>query len=191
MSSISTDFRLRPNVPVFEDNPELKAIPEFERLTDRQMRYVMLVDWYRTPLRMMKLEDRKVKAALMAGYKMERGGDRLDVNARNVVDGKVANIEAARKVMKEIQFDFDRDMFEALDLQIEEIKTFLRKPEKKTQELEKAISFAQKLPILYETRAKLKAILGMREEDEIQEIVPDSGTFHEKTLLDEYNDENL
>jgi hypothetical protein len=191
MSSISTDFRLRLDKPVFEDNPELKILPEFARLTDRQMKYVMLVDWYRSPLRMMKIEDRKLKAALLAGYKLEKGGDRPDVNTRNVVDGKVGTIEAARKVMKEIQFDFDQDLLDTINFQIEEIKGFLKQPDKTTQQLDKAIQFVQKLPALYETRVKLKAILGMREDVPVEEIIPESGTFQERTLLDDYNDQEI
>jgi hypothetical protein len=191
MSSISTDFRLRLDKPVFEDNPELKILPEFARLTDRQMKYVMLVDWFRSPLRMMKIEDRKLKAALMVGYKLEKGGSRPDVNTRNVIDGKVGSIEAARKVMKEIQFDFDRDLLDTINFQIEEIKAFLRLPNKTTQQLDKAVQFVQKLPALYETRVKLKEILGMRDEAQIEENIPESGTFQERTLLDDYNDQEI
>src|SRR5690606_5739269 len=132
-------------------------------------------------LRMMKIEDRKLKAALMVGYKLEKGGSRPDVNTRNVIDGKVGSIEAARKVMKEIQFDFDRDLLDTINFQIEEIKAFLRLPNKTTQQLDKAVQFVQKLPALYETRVKLKEILGMRDEAQIEENIPESGTFQERT----------
>jgi hypothetical protein len=191
MSSISTDFRLRLDHDVFEDNPELKIVPAFTTLTDRQMKFVMLVDWFRSPLRNMKLEDRKMKAALWAGYKYEKGGTKLDMNARNVVAGKVATIEQARREMLAIQFDFDRDLLDTVDLQIEEIKIFLKKPEKTDKELDKAIQFLKQLPILLETRVKLKAILGVREEQESVEIVTETGTIQAASMLEDYNEEQV
>lgn len=176
--------------PVFEDNPELKAIPEFENLTERQMRYVMLVDFHGSPLRLMKVADRKFRAALISGYKLEKDGKRLDVNGRNLIEGKVATIEQARRVLNEIQHDSERELMEALSTQIDEIVKFFKKPNKTIQELDKAVILMTKLPTILETKKKILEILNFRDQDFVntaEAVEPDEV---KATLLDEYNDKN-
>ena len=43
-------FKVIASKDIFELNPELKSIVEFERLTPRQMTYVALVADYKSPL---------------------------------------------------------------------------------------------------------------------------------------------
>lgn len=157
-------FKISDN-PIFEDNPEFSAIPEFARLTERQMRYVMLVDYHGSPLRLMKADARRYRAALMAGYKLEKDGKRLDVNGRNVVAGKDGSIEAARKVLAEIQHDNEWELMEALNTQLEEIIKFFKKSDKTTQELDKAVALMTKLPTILETKKKILEILNFRDQD--------------------------
>lgn len=185
----SLNFRLS-DKPVFEDNPEFKAIPEFERLTERQMRYVMLVDFHGSPLRLLKTEERKFRAALMAGYKLEKDGKRLDINGRNLVEGKVGSIEAARKVLKDIQYDNEYELMSALNTQIDEMIKFFKKSDKTAQELEKSVQMMTKLPTILETKKKILEILNFRDQnvvDSTEEAVQDTVNV---SLLDEEN-ENL
>lgn len=174
--------------PIFEDNPELLLIPEFERLTERQMRYVFLVDWLGSPLRLMKIEDRKYKAAIMSDYKLEKDGSRPDMNMRNLIAGKVPTIEVARRIMKSIQYDAELDLKSALDTQIDEIIAFFKKPNKTTLELDKAVTLMTKLPTILETRKKILELLSFREiePESLQETVTKA---KEKTLLEEYNEQ--
>lgn len=183
-----TNFKLTKN-DIFEDNPELKAIPEFERLTERQMRYVFLVDWLGSPLRLMKIEDRKYKAAIMSGYNLEKDGTRPDMNMRNLINGKTLSVEAGRKILREIQHDTELDLKHALDTQIEEIINFLKKPNKTTMELEKAVLLMTKLPTILETRKKILELLSFREiePESLEETVTKA---REKTLLEEYNEQD-
>ena len=162
-------FKLSEN-PVFEDNPEFRSIPEFERLTERQMRYVMLVDYHGSPLRLMKPELRRNRAAILAGYKFEKDGKRLDVNARNVIGGKDGSIEAARKVLAEIQYDNEWELMEALNTQIEGIIEFFKKPEKTMQELDKSVTLMTKLPAILETKKKILEILNFRDQDFVNTV---------------------
>jgi len=179
------NFRLS-DKPIFEDNPEFKAIPEFERLTERQMRYVMYVDWHGSPLRLMDKEERKLKAALLAGYKLEKDGKRGDANTRALIEGKVMNVEAARKVMAEIQYSIEHALKEALDTQISQIIELFNKPEKTLTELDKATSMMTKLPQILETKKKIMEILNFRDVPEI--ISEKSETFsNEFSFLEEHN----
>lgn len=176
--------------PVFEDNPELKAIPEFTNLTERQMKYVMLVDFHGSPLRLMKPEERKFRAALIAGYKLEKDGKRLDVNGRNLIEGKVATIELARRILNEIQHDSERELMEALNTQIEEMVYFFKKPNKSMQELDKAVTLMTKLPTILETKKKILEILNFRDQELVNTIEDTEPDNVKVTLLDEYNDKN-
>lgn len=172
--------------PVFESNPEFLAIPEFEALTERQIRYVMLVDWFKTPLRLMKLDDRKHKAAIMSGYKMEKDGARLDVNARNLVNGKTSKVEAARKIMLEIQYDEEADLLDAINTQIQQIIVFLRLAEKTPVQLDKAVQLMGKLPTILETKQKLLSILNYREPE--AEVIQDNVLVVEDQVLSELDE---
>jgi hypothetical protein len=184
------NFKLRLDHDVFEDNPELKIIPEFSNLTDRQMKYVMLVEWHGTPLKRMKLEDRKYKAALMVGYKLEKDGSRPDMNMRNLINGKVNTIEAALREMKGIQHDTEGEIMEAFDTQINEIIEFFKKPGKTIIELEKASKMMSVLPNLLQQRKAILEILNFRDENIVN---TDEGPIKEPeiklSILDEYNEE--
>jgi len=184
----SLNFKLS-DKPVFEDNPEFLAIPEFARLTERQMRYVMLVDFHGSPLRMMKPSDRKFRAALQSGYKLEKDGKRLDINGRNLVEGKVGSVEAARKVLKDIQYDNEYELMEALNTQVDEMIKFFKKPDKTAQELDKSVQMMTKLPVILETKKKILEILNFRDQntvDTTEEALQDDVNV---SLLDEENEQ--
>ena len=183
----SLNFKLTDN-DVFEDNPELLLIPAFKVLTSRQMRFVMLVDWYGSPLRMMKVDNRKLKAAYMAGYKSEKGSDKPDINTKNLINGKVASIEAARREMKEIQHDNEMDLKEALDTQIDEVINFFKKPNKTALELDKAVNLMTKLPAILETKRKILELLNFREPNIVVEEI--KGEETESSFLDNYMETN-
>lgn len=120
-------FRLKHGVDSFELNPGARAIPEFDCLTDKQFFFVCLVaDVDRdNPLYTLPEVTKRTKAASLAGYGME--GNRPDKNARNLIGGKVASVEAAIKVYRENQFDEDKANLAAIDRQILEIRAFLEK----------------------------------------------------------------
>lgn len=159
-------FKVERNKSVFELNPELRAIGAFESLTDRQMTYVILVADYKSPFRKRAIEDRKYYAAVEAGYKMEKDGKRLDMNGRNLVAGKVANVEAAIRYYREtLQRDEDYEALLSIGMLIAQIRELNAKPEKTVAELEKAVTLTVgKLDKLIETKKRLEEILDMRED---------------------------
>jgi hypothetical protein len=100
-------FKVIAGKDIFDLNPELRAIQEFENLTSRQMLYVILAVDYKSPFRKLAPLDRKAKAAQEAGWKMEADGKRLDMNGRNLVNGKVASVERAIKKYNMLQKNED------------------------------------------------------------------------------------
>ena len=180
----------------FELNPQLKAIEEFARLTDRQMTYVILAADYKGPFKRLSIEEKKYQAALSAGYKTDSdGSSRLDANGRNVVQGKVGNIVAAITKYNELQKDDDYETLLSVSLLISQIRDLNNKVDKTVAELEKAVKMTMTLDKLVETKKKLEQILDMREEEEIDPAISgesqtDSDTINQEDLplLSQLND---
>lgn len=158
-------FKINANTDVFKDNPELQSVLEFERCTDKQFRYVALLTDYKSPFRKLGIEDKKYQAAVTAGYKLEKDGKRLDMNGRNLVAGKVGNVEAAIKKYRELQKDEDYETLLSLSVLIGQIRDLNAKPDKTVLELEKAVAISTgKLDKLVETKKKLENIIEKRED---------------------------
>lgn len=159
-------FKVEHNKDIFELNPELKAIEEFARLTPRQMQYVVLATDYRSPFRKLTIEDRKKEAALSAGYKLETTGKRLDNNARNLVQGKVGNVEAAVKKYRELQRDEDYETLLSLSTLIAQVREANNLPNKNMADLKAVVDMnIGKLDKLMKTKKELEDILEMREDE--------------------------
>ena len=186
-------FKLISSKDVFELNPQLKAIPEFERLTDRQMKYVILATDYKSPYRKLSPEERRLQAVISAGYKFEKNDNRLDMNGRNVVDGKVGSIVAAIAQYNKMQKDEDYETLLSLSNLISQIRQFNNKPDKDKDELKAAVDMnVKKLDLLMETKKKLEEILDMREDEgsDKEFSTEDDGTINEDDLptLSQYNE---
>lgn len=186
-------FKLISSKDVFELNPQLKAIPEFERLTDRQMKYVILATDYKSPYRKLSPEERRLQAVISAGYKFEKNDNRLDMNGRNVVDGKVGSIVAAVAQYNKMQKDEDYETLLSLSNLISQIRQFNNKPDKDKDELKAAVDMnVKKLDLLMETKKKLEEILDMREDEgsDKEFSTEDDGTINEDDLptLSQYNE---
>lgn len=149
---------------VFVLNPELLAIEEFVALTDRQMKYVILSTDYKSPMRKLKAEDKKFRAALEAGYKLEKDGKRLDMNGRNICAGKNEKTERAIKKYKILQKDEDYETILGLSRLINDVLTFNMAANKSATEIEKAIKFSKDLPTLIKAKKEIEDILDMRED---------------------------
>jgi hypothetical protein len=180
-------FKLRHDEDIFALNPELAAIKEFEQLTPVQMTAVALIADYGSPLRSLPDKDRRAKAAEIAGYGME--GTRLNRNGRSIVYGEVASVERAIKKYREIQYDEDKAMLEAIESQIQEAMELMAMDKKEACRISKvttkkdgtstseeyidsvaavklaseAIKLGTRLHELKETKAKLLAIINKDE----------------------------
>lgn len=162
-------FKVEAGKSTFELNPGLKAIPEFERLTERQLTYVILATDFKSPFRKLTSDDRKLQAALIAGYKMEPDGKRPDTNTRNLIAGKTTNVEAAIKRYKELQRDEDYETLISLNKLISQIREFNNKEDKRAEELVMAVNLnVQKLDKLLETKRKIEELIDMREDEPVK-----------------------
>lgn len=120
-------FKVRQGVDVFEDNPGLTAVEQYAKLTDQQMKAVILIcdPSKDNPIRSLSGRARRERAAIIAGYKMEPDGKRLDKNGRNVVYGQVPSIEHAIEEFKKNHYDEKQHSIDALKQQIAELREFL------------------------------------------------------------------
>lgn len=185
-----------------ELNPEASAIEEFAGLTSRQMMAVALIADYTSPFRTLPEKERRDKAARAAGYNLEKDGKRLDINGRNVVDRKVPTVEKAIEKYREIQYDQQKDMLEAVDAQIQEAIEMMKMDKREvlkkrlhgkdgqmTDEFyspyeltEKSMKLGKLLPELKKTKAEIletiqkdnEVVLGTTTMDDVQEVLNDS-----------------
>lgn len=172
---------------IFEDNPELKSIEEYKTCTSRQLKYVFLAFDYKGPYRRLPAVDRKRHAAIQAGYKTEKDSTRLDMNARNVVNGNVAAVARATQYFLSTQYDEDRETLAAIKNLIADIKTLCNKKDKSVQEMEKVVKLAKDLPGLEKTKKELQEIFNMRETHETEETIKEDVQL---STLDELNQQN-
>lgn len=118
-------FKLIEGQDFFELNPEARAIKEFNERTSQQMWVVSLVADYESPLRQKSEKDRREIAVGIAGYKKEADGKRFDKNARNIIEGKVPTVELAIAKYRELQYDEDQEMLQAVNSQIQEAMSIM------------------------------------------------------------------
>lgn len=175
-------FRVNAKKLTFELNPELKAILEFERLTDRQMTYIILATDYKSPFRKLTPEDRRIKAALTAGYKHEKDGKTLDMNTRNLINGKTPSVEVAIKKYRELQRDEDYETLLSISNLIGQIREVNNKKGMEISELVNAVKLTTGLDKLMETKKKLEEILDMRED-----TLSDTAILSDDDSIDEAN----
>lgn len=197
----------------FELNPGARAIEEFNRCTSRQMFTVSLIADrdYDSPLRTLDESSRRKEAVRIAGYGME--GSRPDKNARDIINGKTKSVEEAITKYREIQYDLDRDMHDAVDRQIQDTLDLMKMDKKEackvkrtktdqrgnttTEEyidmekvaklIKEANSLGVKLPELREAKIKLYEII--RVSSPIQDVT--TFTAQDIAMSDDYDDEDM
>lgn len=165
-------FKITAGQDVFELNPGLRAVEEFVDLTDRQMKYIILSTDYKSPFRKLSPTDKRFRAALEAGYKLEKDGKRLDMNGRNITGGKNDKVERAIKKYNILQKNEDYETILGLSKLIGDIREFNVASNKSAAEIEKAIKFSKDLPTLIKAKREIEDILEMRE-DEVTDV-PDA-----------------
>jgi len=120
-------FKVVHNLDVFELNPSLRAIEAFDKLTDKQMKFVILFcdPSKDNPIRTLTGKARRERACILSGYPMEADGKRLAKNARDIVSGSVGSIEHAIAEFRKNFYDEASLNRDALRRQIGELREFL------------------------------------------------------------------
>lgn len=169
------------------DNDNIDAVPEFEKCTSRELKFVFLAYDYDTPLKQLEFDKRRERAAEMAGYHMEKGGKRLDKTGRNLLNGKHPHVEEAIGRFKQIRRDLDREVLESYDRQLEQFIEKAAEPKEDNKDWDLAIKINKELPRLLGQRKELLDLLNLRgdfKEDEEEEDVKQS-----LSTLDQVNQE--
>lgn len=161
-------FKVKAGKDIFELNPELLAIEQFERLTPKQMTYVALSTDYKSPFRKLPTSERKLQAALTAGYKMDKDHKRGDTNTRNLCDGKVGSVEAAIEKYKTLQVNDDYEALLSISQLIRDITEANLKPNKNLNDTVQAVALTTKLITLMESKKKLEAILDIEQDHAVE-----------------------
>lgn len=149
---------------IFEDNPVLKSNEKYNTCTSRELKYVFLTFDYDSPYRKLSLPERKLKALIHAKFKMESNGRRPDRMAREVMNGKVERVQIAIKEFLSTQKDEERELANAINQQLEEIRAFLTRKKETEGEWRIAVSLLEKMPKLLKDRKEVMEILDLRDE---------------------------
>lgn len=163
-------FKVDYGSDIKELNPEINSFKHMSQCTDRELRWIFFTYDYETPLRKLPFDRKSEKAADMAGFKREKGSARLDKNARNTINGKIPRVTEAVKEFLELQYDQDKDLLEAYDMQIGQIIDLMKQKDKTDKEWRVLISAYKELPSIRKSKSELEEILGYRSNREEEHI---------------------
>lgn len=157
-------FKVEKDKDFFELNPEVKSMEKMQLCTSRDLKWICLTFDYQTPLRNIPMDQRKEVAAKMAGFRTEKDTNRLDKNARNVINGKIERINEAVKEFMEIQYDEEQELLIGYKEQISQGIDLMKKKNKSEKEWALSDKVVKSLPTLLSAKKELEKQLGMREE---------------------------
>lgn len=168
---------------LFEDNPELKAIPEFRALSEAELRYVVLFSDWAGPFRRCTIDDKKMKSLIAAGFTKKSGG--LSPQGKKIYEDNEDFILKAVKAYKELQGWSEMEILEGIDSSLKRYNELLKDPKTKvndrvkiTKGLVDLVKQRNQIASLYEER------LGNNEVPEDEEEVEE-----ELSILDQINND--
>ena len=168
---------------IFEDNPELKSNTILSQCSSKDLKYVFLTYDYESPLRKMPMDKRKEKACIDAGHNLDSDGKRLNVRARQIMEGKKKVVNDAIEEFNRLQYDSDREFAIALRNQVTQFKDFFNKENKNAQELKTAMAMIKDMPEIVKKLKEVEEILKLRDEDAVEQE-------EELSTIDEVNSED-
>lgn len=142
---------------VFKDNPELNLIDEMASLTDQQAKYVLLAFDYGGPFSQLPSEANKKRSAILAGYKDASGN--ITQGGRDLVSGKVAHVNEAVKWFLSIQKNENRELLNAYDNMVSQMKDFMNRKKEDEKDWNIAIKLIKELPIAMAKKKELQKML--------------------------------
>lgn len=157
-------FKVEKGKDFFEINPEVKSLEKMPECTSRDLSWICLTFDYQTPLRNIPMDQRKEVAAKMVGFRVEKDTDRLDKNARNVINGKIPRVNEAVDEFMKIQYDEEQELLIGYKEQISQAIDLMKKKNKSEKEWGLSDKAVKMLPTLLSAKKELEKQLGMREE---------------------------
>lgn len=165
-------FKVEPNKPVVESNPEIANFSSLSECTDRELRWIFFVFDYETPLRKIPYEERIQKAADIAGFKREPSG-RLDKNARETVSFKIPRIRPAVNEFMGLQYDQEQELLSAYNAQIDQAIQLMKKENKSDKEWMIVDRTNKMIQGWIKSKKDLELTLGYRSEQQQEETPED------------------
>jgi hypothetical protein len=159
-------FKVAKDKKIIEQNPEIEAFEAMMKCSDRELRYIFFVYDYETPFRKMPLETRKLKAADLAGFLREKGSTCFDKNGRATINGKIPKVEAAIAEFMEMQYDQEKELIHAYNIQIQEAMDLMKKKDKTDKDWGVLLKVNKELPSIIKTKKDLELAVGYRVEEE-------------------------
>lgn len=152
--------------PFFQDNPEAKAIGVFKSIGETPMKFICLVYGHKTPLKNLAVGERKIEALKECGFPPTPKGRPLKI-VTDLMENRTNEVIDAIKRFNQLQYDEDRDTYEAYCEQIQDFKNFLRKPDKDEKELAKALQIMKILDELIDKKKVIAEKLNLNDEIEV------------------------
>lgn len=176
-----------------EDNDNIDAIEAFVTCTSRELKYVFLTYDFGTPFKQQAFKDRRFKAAIEAGYKMEQTRDYPDKTTRKLLNKAFPHVEAAIVAFKGIRRDIDREALESYDIQLEEMNAFLQREKITDKDWDIAIKIVDKMPKFLKTRKDLIDLLDLRADfkEELTGKLEDEKKPETKSALQRRNEKRM
>ncbi len=171
--------------PLYEENPSLNAVPEFREKSERMLRYVFLVYDFDSPYRKIPLEKRKEKCVILAGYKYESDGKRLDKNARDIISGNNVTVNTIINAFMGLQDNTEKAMLAALDEQLYEWIELMKKKNKSIKESDLVLKISKELPGFMRRKQELEDIVDGRVGDESPEESKPMSTLDEVNSMNQ------
>ena len=174
---------------VRKDNPSIDAVTEFNECTSAELKYMLLVYDYETPFRELDVAARKNRAAIQAGYTVDKNGKHKK-KTQEMLDGLVPHLLIATRVFMKLQKDIDREAMVAYNQQIEQFINKSKEEKVTDKDWELALKITNQLPKLLQARKEIQDLLGLRGmeiEDDLDEIDHDI----QLSTLDMVNEERI
>lgn len=157
-------FPIEPSKSAFETNPSLKMTTHLSKLSNKEVKWVILTYDYDSPLSQMPLNIRKIKAGTMTGWEMDGGNPGRALQA--AIDGNNEKINEAIREFKSLQFDENKEALISYNEQLKQYRDFFKRPDKSNAELKTALALQKELPNLLKAREEIVKIVGLRAQDE-------------------------
>ena len=154
----------------FRDNSEALLFPEFKKVGSPAMKYIILVYGYDSPLREMPIDDRKTRAAELAGVQKFSEKDKTMQSYNDLIEVRKPNVRDAITTFQSLQFDFDKDLLLAYEDQLTEFKALMRNKDKSDKQLDQALKVSDKILKLIDVRNEIIKKLSLRSGEDSVEI---------------------
>lgn len=143
-------------ISVFDLEPNLSTVAEFEHLTPKQMNYVVLYADYRSPFRNLPEDRRKIAVAKRLGWDISKQGDRV-LSPNSDITRHPTHIQEAIKMWRYLFPDEKMEDLMAVKKLREEIRAFISSGGKANAiNMDKKVGLAKKLSELDDMIASME-----------------------------------